>query len=144
MGATGPAGSNGSDGAVGATGPAGSNGSDGAVGATGPAGSKGEKGEVGSFDTSSDLSLTSRLYVTGDVSLNGGLYVAGDLSWNPTNVPTDALNPSALVGVNVNSTTFTNPGLTFTPDILFNKKTVTVQDASFNTQVSIGGFIKQF
>ena len=115
--------------------------SDGSVGATGP---KGQQGATGTFDTSSDLSLTKRLFVVGDVSLNAALYVGGDLSWNPSNIPTDALNPSALVGVNVNSSTFSNPGLTITPDILFNKKTVTVQDASFNTHVSIGGYIKQF
>ena len=47
-GATGSAGTNGSDGATGATGPAGTNGTDGATGATGPQGDTGATGPAGS------------------------------------------------------------------------------------------------
>ena len=47
---------------------------------TGLQGDKGDKGDTGTFDTSNDVTLGNRLFVSNDVSFNKNSYIDGTLT----------------------------------------------------------------
>jgi len=85
-------------------------------------------GKFTSIETSSDVSMNSRLFVGGDVTLNGRVDICGNLY---AKYPQNSIPQSAIIGgVGSNS---------FSGDVLVEYKLAVTNDVSMNTKLSVGG-----